>query len=125
MRSLLIAAMLAATSARAVEIGRAPTPFCLGEVEATVKVQAFLKDHDGASLTILEDDAAASWLEVYNRIPPASHFVADKLWFVANPKEDGDHILIALFSKNQTCANTRMPMDEFEFIIKKSRANNH
>ena len=125
MRSLFIAAMLAATSARALEIGQAPTPFCLGEVEATVKVQAFLSAHDGAALTILEDDAAAAWLEEYNKIEPVSRFIADKLWAIANPEEDPGHMRVALFFRNNTCYNERMPMGEFEFITNKSRKNNH
>ena len=125
MRSLFIAAMLAATSARAIDVGQSPTPFCLGEVDATVKTQAFLAAHNGASMDIFEGEVAAAWVDAFNSVPPASRFVADKIWVIDNPKEDRGYLRVALFFHNETCSNMRIPLGEFEFITKKSRENNH
>ena len=96
-------------------------PFCLGEADATVKVQAFLRGHDGATLQILEGEAAAAWAQSYNTLRPASDYPIDKVWVIADPKANAAELRIALFSKSQTCMNVLMPVDIFKSIVEHAK----
>ena len=100
-------------------------PFCYGEVETTVKVEAFLKAHAGSKLAIMEGDAAVAWMESFNTLPPLSNFVADKVWKVENVKEDSGHFRLGFFLRNEMCFNMRMPVDEYVAISEHAKRNNH
>ena len=80
-------------------------PFCYGEAETTVKVQAFLKAHAGSKLSIMEGDAAVAWMESFNTLPPLSNFVADKIWTVENLPEDSRYFRLGFFLHNELCFN--------------------
>ena len=124
MRASIIAAfafLAVAAPAHAASVG----PFCFGEAETTVKVQAFLKAHDGSKLAIMEGDEAVAWMEAFNSLPPLSDFVADKIWTVENFKEDSKAFRLAFFFKNETCFNMRMPIEEYIAISEHARRNNH
>ena len=88
-------------------------------------MQAFLKAHAGSKVSIMDGDAAVAWMESFNTLPPLSEFVADKIWTVENPKEDGGHFRLAFFFEHETCFNMRMPVDEYIAITEHAKRNNH
>lgn len=96
-------------------------PFCLGEADATVKVQTFLRGHDGATLQILDSEEAAAWAQSYNTLLPTSDYPIDKVWIIADPKANAAELRIAFFSANQTCMNVLMPVDIFKSIVEHAR----
>ena len=124
MRASIIAAfafLAVAAPAHAASVG----PFCFGEAETTVKVQAFLKAHDGSKLAIMDDDEAVAWMEAFNTLPPLSNFVADKIWKVENFQEDDSHFRLGFFLQNELCFNMRMRIDEYDAITEHAKRNNH
>ena len=125
MRSLFIAAMLTCSPALAIEPSQIPTPFCLGEVESTVKMQEFLHSHDGASLEFIEGDKAAAWIEAFNTAAPPTSYLADAIWVVANPKEVPDYLIVSFFYEHKTCYHAIMPVGAFIAVTAHSQKNNH
>ena len=100
-------------------------PFCYGEVETTVKVQAFLKAHAGSKLAIMEGDKAVAWMEAFNTLPPLSEFVADKIWTVENLSEDSKYFRLGFFLHNDLCFNMRIPIAVYVAITEHAKRNNH
>ena len=117
--------VLISLNAQATQAPRAPSPFCYGEAETTVKVQAFLKAHAGSKLAIMEGDEAVAWMESFNTLPPLSNFVADKIWTVENLPDDTKHFRLAFFVDHETCFNMRMPVAEYVAISEHAKRNNH
>ena len=125
MRSLFVAAMLTCSPALAIEPTQIPTPFCLGEVESTVKMQEFRQLHDGASLELIEGDKAAAWIEAFNTADPPTSYLADAIWVVANPKEVPDYLIVSFFYEHQTCYRATMLVQSFIAVTVHSQRNNH
>ena len=124
MRASIIAAfafLAVVAPAHAVSVG----PFCFGEAETTVKVQAFLKAHAGSKLAIMEGDAAVAWMEAFNTLPPLSEFVADKIWTVENLSEDSKYFRLGFFLHNELCFNMRIPIAVYVAITEHAKRNNH
>ena len=125
MRSLFIAAMLTCSPALAIDPSQIPTPFCMGEVEATLNVQEFKNLHAGTNLELIEGDKAAAWIEAFNTAIPPTSYLADTIWVVANLKEVPDYLIVSFFYEHKTCYHAIMPVGAFIAVTAHSQKNNH
>lgn len=122
--ALALASLVVSARAEPAQMHIPDSPFCIKEADATAKVQAFLKAHDGATLDVLDDESAAAWIDAYNNgLPPSTDYQADKIWIISDPKRADDTLLLELFVRGETCHGLMLPMRMFAAIVAHEREN--